>query len=94
MAIEKNRLGVDYLEVMIRFMGLIENPCVSKHRILVNFISKEIARQMTREEEVSMLHSLLNYNQSEPLSEERTKCMKYLFDFEFLNHTNNDKSGV
>lgn len=89
-----NRLGICKSSIMVQFLVFIESPSTETLKETVSFITKHIKRAVTLQESIAMIDLVLEYSQSEPGTNERNVCMNKLFDFEFLNPTNNDKSGI
>lgn len=84
----KNRLGLDYLDVMIAFFSVLTEDKIAKldKKIseLNEYIETEIKRSLTPRERRNLYRGWLNFNKSEEASKERSDCMEYLFNFRFL----------
>lgn len=84
----ENDYGIDGLELMIEIINVIESKSskeldesISR---LHSFICQQIKRSLSEKEKLNILQSINNYVQSEPITDERSKSMEYLFSAKFL----------
>ncbi len=83
----KTKHGIDKLDVMIRFMKVLNDEKRKKHSSydrFKSFLVQQLQRGLTAQEEVDMVEGMLKYVRSEPGSNERLDSMKYLFELEFI----------
>lgn len=84
---ELRKYGIEPLDMMIRFMFVIEsNPRDAKQSLnkIKSYLVEKLKRGITPKENIDLLEGILNYLQSEPATNEREVAMKYLFGLKFL----------
>lgn len=83
----KTRQGIDKLQVMVKFMYVVESE-VSKLEGNLNrfksFLCEQLKRGITPEEELSLLSGIDRYIKSNAGENERLEAMDYLFELKFL----------
>lgn len=91
----KNKFGIDKLELMIEFMGIMtvgDNPLddISDQKIealllkLKTFLEQKIKRDFTSKEYIDLMEGLVNYTASDPGTNERINSLEYLFNLDFI----------
>lgn len=85
----KTKFGIDKLMVMVNLINVIEFREVSEiQENLIefeNFIAEGIGREMSPVEKINLYQGIINYNKSEPETNERMDAMNYLFELKFIN---------
>jgi hypothetical protein len=84
--VEDNEYGIDTLQLMLRFMAVIEGKSKGRGAFnsLKSFLVQQLQRGIEAQEEENLLNGILAYLDSEPATEGRTEAMKYLFELKFL----------
>lgn len=80
--------GLDKLELMVRFISVIEADASKGKKEFTrmkSWLVEKLKRGLTPQENIALAEGILKYLQSEPMTDERTEAMKYLFDANFLN---------
>ncbi len=89
---QKTKQGLDTLDVMLLFIPIIESRSFNKANKdidkLKSWLVEKLKRGITPQENINLLQGLLEYVRSEPMTNEREKAMKYLFEAEFLEDLN------
>lgn len=84
----KTKNGLDKLELMVRFISVIEAEA-SKGKTeftrMKSWLVQQLKRGLTPQEEIALAEGILKYLQSEPMTNERTDAMQFLFEAKFLN---------
>ncbi len=84
----KTKHGLDTLELMARFLSIIETEAKTPEKEYNRFKSwlvEKLKRGIKPEEDINLAQGIINYIQSDPETNERAQAMKYLFNAEFLN---------
>ena len=83
--------GIETLEVMVRFLSVLEAKA-SKGKSEINrfksFLIKKLKRGLTQQEEIHLLEGIVKYLQSDAATDERAEAMIYLFNLNFLTKNN------
>ena len=85
----KTKSGLDKLELMVRFISIIEtkkSKVDNESNRTKSWLVQQLKRGLTPSEEVNLMQGILNYIQSDGETNERIEAMKYLFEAEFLNY--------
>ena len=84
---DKTNSKIDKLLLMVRFISVIESEEKMASRNfgqLKSWLSKQLKRKITYEEEIALLEGIADYLHSDPGIPERMKAMNYLFNAEFI----------
>ena len=85
----KTKSGLDKLELMVRFISIIEtkkSKVDNEYNRFKSWLVLQLKRGFTPSEEANLMQGILNYIQSDGETNERIEAMKYLFEAEFLNY--------
>lgn len=80
--------GFDKLDIICRLLGIIAagiEGVETNFDKFKSYLAEKINRDITPEEEMSLLNGLLAFNESEPETQERKEATIYLFELQFLN---------
>lgn len=78
--------GISKLELMVELLIFIEHASVKQG--LADFktwVQGKIGREITPKEELRLCEGILKYIKSEPITDERSAAMKFLFNTGFLD---------
>lgn len=82
----KTKHGLDKLQLMIRFISVIEGKQTKEEYALFKlWICSQIKRHLTDSENLKLTEGILRHIQSTEGTNERLASMRYLFDAEFLD---------
>lgn len=88
----KTKHGIDKLELMIRFIRVIEGKQSKEEFSLFKlWIRSKLKRNLSDQEELNLTTGVYNYIISNAETKARLDSMNYLFNAEFLLDTQNDK---
>jgi hypothetical protein len=84
---DKTETGIDKLLLMVKFISVLEaeeNQVKKQFGLLKTWLSQQLKRRITNEEEIALLEGIADYLHSDPGTDERMKAMDYLFNAKFI----------
>lgn len=93
----KNKHGLDKLELMCRFLQIVESKksnVKSDFNRFKSWLVQQLGRGISKREEIALAQGIVNYIRSEAGTNERGKAISYLFEGEWLDQpaTNGEDS--